>query len=137
MLHRTGEPAFYVKLRRGGVMGSGPAARLAARAATWPSSSVGAGVGAGAASSSRAAGAASSAGPTAAEVLSSPSQTRLHRAIGVVYKPNTERWSHYFDCRVGDQYDAIIHTDETRAVEPLERTARWVGGEEETFPEGL
>jgi hypothetical protein len=36
---------------------------------------------------------------------------------------------------VADQFDAVIHVDETRAVEPLERTARWVQGEvPETYP---
>ena len=53
---------------------------------------------------------------------------RLERAIGVIYRPETERQSHYFRARVADQFDAVIHIDETRAVEPLERTARWAGG---------
>jgi erythromycin esterase-like protein/predicted phosphoribosyltransferase len=70
--------------------------------------------------------------PRAAEALRSP---RLHRAIGVVYKPETERQSHYFRSRLADQYDAVIHLDDTRAVEPLERTAGWDAGEPpETFP---
>jgi erythromycin esterase-like protein/predicted phosphoribosyltransferase len=68
----------------------------------------------------------------AVEVLRSP---RLERAIGVVYRPRTERQSHYFRARLADQFDALIHIDETRAVEPLERTARWEEGEvPETFP---
>jgi erythromycin esterase-like protein len=63
---------------------------------------------------------------------------RLERAIGVVYKPQTERWSHYFDVRLADQLDAVIHIDQTRALEPLERTPLWEGGEmPETFPSGL
>ena len=66
------------------------------------------------------------------ELLRSP---RLERAIGVIYRPRTERQSHYFRARLADQYDAVIHIDETRAVEPLERTARWEEGElPETFP---
>ena len=40
-----------------------------------------------------------------------------------VYRPQTERQSHYFRARAADQFDAIIHVDETRATEPLERTA--------------
>jgi erythromycin esterase-like protein len=72
-------------------------------------------------------------GPAAA-ILRPP---RLHRAIGVIYRPKTERWSHYFESSLSAQYDAVIHTDETRALEPLERSPRWVGGEEETYPEGL
>jgi erythromycin esterase-like protein len=65
-------------------------------------------------------------------------EPRLERAIGVVYRPQTERMSHYFDVRLADQLDAVIHIDETRAIEPLERTARWERGElPETFPTGL
>jgi erythromycin esterase-like protein/predicted phosphoribosyltransferase len=59
----------------------------------------------------------------------------LERAIGVIYRPDTERQSHYFRARVSEQFDAVIHIDETRAVEPLERTAGWVRGEvPETYP---
>jgi erythromycin esterase-like protein len=61
--------------------------------------------------------------------------TRLERAIGVIYRPDTERQSHYFRARMADQFDAVIHIDETRALEPLERTARWEEGEmPETYP---
>jgi erythromycin esterase-like protein len=60
---------------------------------------------------------------------------RLERAIGVIYRPETERQSHYFQARVGDQFDALIHIDETRALEPLERTGQWERGEApETYP---
>jgi erythromycin esterase-like protein/predicted phosphoribosyltransferase len=60
---------------------------------------------------------------------------RLERAIGVIYRPETERMSHYFRARLPDQFDAVLHFDETRAVEPLERTAEWQAGEvPETFP---
>jgi erythromycin esterase-like protein len=62
-------------------------------------------------------------------------EPRLERAIGVIYRPQTERISHYFEARLPEQFDAVIHIDHTRAVEPLERTAAWVGGEPpETFP---
>jgi erythromycin esterase-like protein len=47
----------------------------------------------------------------------------LERAIGVVYRPETERWSHYFHARLSEQFDAVIHFDRTRAVEPLERNS--------------
>jgi erythromycin esterase-like protein len=68
----------------------------------------------------------------AAEVLR---PARLERAIGVIYRPDTERASHYFRARVADQFDAVIHIDDTRAVEPLERTALWETGEvPETYP---
>ncbi len=70
-----------------------------------------------------------------ANVLRDP---RLERAIGVIYLPETERQSHYFDARLSDQFDAVIHIDETRALEPLERYAQWESGEPpETFPTGV
>ena len=63
---------------------------------------------------------------------------RLERAIGVLYLPETERPSHYFHARLADQFDFLLHFDETRAVEPLERNALWEAGEvAETFPSGL
>jgi erythromycin esterase-like protein len=64
-----------------------------------------------------------------------PYGPRLERAIGVIYRPETERLSHYFYARLPKQFDAIIHIDETRAVEPLERTSLWDQGElPETYP---
>ena len=64
--------------------------------------------------------------------------SRLERAIGVVYLPRSERVSHYFHARLPEQFDAVIHVDETRAVEPLEVTPGWTAGEPpETFPTGL
>jgi erythromycin esterase-like protein/predicted phosphoribosyltransferase len=63
---------------------------------------------------------------------------RLERAIGVVYRPETERISHYFYARLADQFDAVVHLDETHALEPLERTSEWETGElPETYPSGL
>jgi erythromycin esterase-like protein len=62
---------------------------------------------------------------------------QLERAIGLIYLPETERWSHYFHARLADQFDAVIHIDETWAAEPLERTAGWKRGElPEMFPTG-
>jgi erythromycin esterase-like protein len=62
----------------------------------------------------------------------------LERAIGVVYRPETERESHYFHARLAHQFDAVLHFDDTRAVEPLERTVAWDAGElPETFPSGV
>ncbi|QQZ19659.1 MULTISPECIES: erythromycin esterase family protein [Rhodococcus] len=63
---------------------------------------------------------------------------RLERAIGVIYRPETERQSHYFYTRLSDQFDAVIHIDTTHALEPLERTSLWVEGEmPETYPFAL
>jgi erythromycin esterase-like protein len=65
-------------------------------------------------------------------------EPRLERAIGVIYRPENERQSHYFQSQLVDQFDAVIHLDETRAVEPLERTSVWDKGEvPETFPVGV
>jgi len=65
-------------------------------------------------------------------------QPRLERAIGVIYLPQSERVSHYFHAQLPDQFDAILHYDETRAVEPLERAAIWEHGEvPETYPSTL
>jgi len=62
----------------------------------------------------------------------------LERAIGVIYRPDTELVSHYFHARLPEQFDGILHYDRTRAVEPLEREVGWVAGEvDETFPSGL
>ncbi len=52
--------------------------------------------------------------------LPSLGEDRLHRAIGVVYLPETERESHYSHTRLVEQFDAVIHQDVTRAVEPLD-----------------
>lgn len=66
------------------------------------------------------------------------SVVRLGRAIGVIYRPETERQSHYYHVRPSDQFDAIIHIDRTRALEPLEPTSLWIAGQTpETYPTGL
>ncbi|WP_225728976.1 MULTISPECIES: erythromycin esterase family protein [unclassified Nocardia] len=71
----------------------------------------------------------------ATEALRHP---RLQRAIGVVYRPGTERQSHYYHSRVADQFDALIHIDHTTALEPLEPTSEWsTGMTPETYPTGL
>ena|SRR5436190_2281330 len=62
---------------------------------------------------------------------------RLERAIGVIYRPESERLSHYFRARLPEQFDAVLHIDETAALEPLER---WAGDEvdlPETYPTGI
>jgi erythromycin esterase-like protein len=65
-------------------------------------------------------------------------EPRLERAIGVIYAPETERMSHYFHARLPRQFDAVVHLDQTRALEPLERTSVWDEGEPpETWPTGI
>lgn len=62
--------------------------------------------------------------------LSSPeisgplSEPRLERAIGVIYSPDTERISHYFQARLSEQFDAVMHFDDTREVSALDRLAQ-------------
>ena len=72
------------------------------------------------------------------ELASALAVPRLERAIGVLYVPASERRSHYFHARLSDQFDFVLHFDETRPVEPLERTSAWDAGEMvETYPTGL
>jgi erythromycin esterase-like protein len=62
----------------------------------------------------------------------------LERAIGVIYRPQTERQSHYFHARVAEQFDALIHVDRSTALVPLEPSSRWYHEEvPETYPSGL
>ena len=63
------------------------------------------------------------------------SEPRLQRAIGVIYRPETERGSHYFFARVAEQFDAVIHIDETSALRPLDGVGTWDRHDApETFP---
>lgn len=74
------------------------------------------------------------------DVIDELAEPRLQRAIGVIYRPDTERMSHYFHATLPEQFDVVLHYDSTRAVEPLERTPLWERGEPEvpeTFPSAL
>jgi erythromycin esterase-like protein len=63
---------------------------------------------------------------------------RLERAIGVIYRPESERISHYFLAHLTDQFDALVHLDQTNALEPLERTVPEDTGEvPETYPSAM
>jgi erythromycin esterase-like protein len=75
------------------------------------------------------------ASPALRRLLDTP---RLERAIGVIYRPETERWSHYFDASLASQFDGVVHFDVTRAVRPLDTT--WHvehDAEPETYPFGI
>jgi erythromycin esterase-like protein len=62
----------------------------------------------------------------------------LERAIGVIYRPQTERQSHYFHARLADQFDTLIHVDRSTALVPLEPSPHWYHEEvPETYPSGL
>jgi erythromycin esterase-like protein len=63
-------------------------------------------------------------------------ERRLQRAIGVIYRPETERMSHYFETTLAEQFDAMIHIDETNALQPLDPVERHAG-EPETYPSGV
>jgi erythromycin esterase-like protein len=77
--------------------------------------------------------------PGGGEVVEALRRPRLQRAIGVIYRPETERLSHYYYAQLPDQFDANIHIDVTRAVEPLDRNVEWQAEDAvpETFPSGL
>ncbi len=71
----------------------------------------------------------------AATILDEP---RLQRAIGVIYRPETERASHYFTADIARQFDVMLHVDRTTALEPLECTPAWTAGElPDTYPHGI
>jgi erythromycin esterase-like protein len=60
---------------------------------------------------------------------------RLERAIGVIYRPETERWSHYFEATLPRQFDLYLWFEVTQAVTPL--GAEHVQGVPETYPFGV
>ncbi|WP_346797265.1 erythromycin esterase family protein [Halomonas sp. Bachu 37] len=62
-------------------------------------------------------------------------QTRLERAIGVIYRPESEYFSHYFKASLAEQFDAYVWFDETSAVTPLP-SAR-PQGVPDTYPFGV
>lgn len=62
---------------------------------------------------------------------------RLQRFIGVIYRPDTERWSHYVQTRPAAMYDALLHFDTTSALTPLDATRDDDEGEvPDTYPSG-
>lgn len=67
-----------------------------------------------------------------AELLRTP---LLERAIGVVYRPETERLSHYFEAVLAEQFDAWVWFEQTSAVTPLGH--EHPHGAPETYPFGL
>ncbi|MFW6346909.1 MAG: erythromycin esterase family protein, partial [Halomonas sp.] len=62
----------------------------------------------------------------------------LERAIGVIYRPETERASHYFLASVARQFDAVFHIEQTSPVAPLDTAEPWSRKEvPETYPFGI
>lgn len=71
-------------------------------------------------------------------VSSALAGARLERAIGVIYRPDTELASHYFLATLPCQFDAVVHVDHSRAVRPIDAPYDWEpSGEPETFPSGV
>ena len=69
------------------------------------------------------------------EFLRLLTQQRLQRYIGVIYRPESERASHYSYATLPDQYDAFVWFDQTRAVTALPTLTNTT--EDETYPFGL
>jgi protein-L-isoaspartate(D-aspartate) O-methyltransferase len=74
--------------------------------------------------------------PRRREVRDELSAVRLERAIGVIYRPDTELQSHYFQAMLPAQFDEYIWFDETQAVTPLAPAAPG-RGLPDTYPFGL
>lgn len=73
--------------------------------------------------------------PVRAEVREELAEPRLERAIGVIYRPETERQSHYFQASLPHQFDEYVWIDRTSAVTPI--AAHMVQGVPDTYPFGL
>lgn len=71
----------------------------------------------------------------AQDLLAGLMQPKLERAIGVIYRPETELQSHYFQAVLPRQFDEYIWFDETHAIDPLE--AETTEGLPDTYPFGL
>ena len=65
------------------------------------------------------------------------SEPRLERFIGVIYRPETERWSHYSEAALARQFDAYCWFDETQALKPLSEHEPPAGPGAETYPFGV
>jgi protein-L-isoaspartate(D-aspartate) O-methyltransferase len=74
-------------------------------------------------------------GPAPAALVEALSTPRLERAIGVIYRPETERQSHYFEAVLPQQFDEYIWFDQTTAVKPL--STEEIEGFPDTYPFGL
>src|SRR3569623_616674 len=75
--------------------------------------------------------------PLRSAVRDELSPERLERAIGVIYRPETERLSHYFSASLPHQFDPLVWIDETRAITPLPAPAPRRPDMPDTYPFGL
>src|SRR5204863_3778312 len=69
------------------------------------------------------------------ELIEALREPRLERAIGVVYRPQSELASHYFEAVLAEQFDAFVWFEESKAVAPL--PAGTPKGAPETYPFGV
>jgi len=63
----------------------------------------------------------------------------IQRAIGVIYRPDTELQSHYFQAKISNQFDSVIHIDKTSALKPLDKISDFeplISELPDTFPTG-
>jgi tetratricopeptide (TPR) repeat protein len=60
------------------------------------------------------------------DLLNCLHKPRLERYIGVIYRPDSERGSHYSRSTIIKEFDALIYLDQTRALEPLDVTKPWL-----------
>ena len=74
-------------------------------------------------------------GKAAAEVSEKLMKPRLERAIGVIYRPDSELASHYFEAELPKQFDDYVWIDRTSAVKPIETSE--LEGMPDTYPFGI
>jgi erythromycin esterase-like protein len=73
--------------------------------------------------------------PGSSGLVAGLSNPRLERAIGVIYRPETELQSHYFQAELPRQFDEYIWFDHSRAITPLQ--VKELEGMPDTYPFGL
>lgn len=71
------------------------------------------------------------------ELIKEFQNSKQERFIGVIYRPDTEKQSHYYGCKMANQFDAVLHIDRTRGIRPMDRLVELKRDEQETFPTGL
>jgi len=67
------------------------------------------------------------------ETITLLSRNMEQRAIGVIYLPRTERYSHYFKAKVAQQFDVLIHVDTSSALRPLDLSCEWKQAERDLY----
>lgn len=72
-----------------------------------------------------------------ARLASQLAEARLQRTVGAIYRPQTERQSHYFYSRLAEQFDFMLHYDKTHALETLSSTTGAAGMFDDAWPSGL